>query len=327
MGWSKQIISASKLLFISLLCLSLHSYADTQRIIEYGYDGAGNIISISSTRNLNSPVISDVSPNRVRINSNIAFTATGTDLNNTHVTTDHVDLVVSNVNTAATTITFELDAANSVPLGQHTLTFTTLLGSVTALVEVVSEIPTIMVLPSPLTLEPGGEVITLDVFFTASDIVDQTLSISIPDPNIATVNVSSITILAGQTSAAQTIQITSNNLGFTSLDITTPDLVDGHVNLFVTDRFVPGVGTHTTNAKPISLFIPSAISGQGTTQISPLVSPVLSVNVADSANEDVVVSPVVSPVLSVLISNETTTTNLISPVVTPVISILKEETP
>ena len=179
MEWSKTIISALKLLLISFLCLSLHSYADTQRIIEYGYDGAGNITSISSTRNLNPPVISGVTPSLVRINLSAAFTATGTDLNNTQVTTDHPDLVVSNVNTGDTIITFDLDAANTVPLGQHTLTFTTQLGSVTAQVEVLPELPVIIVLPSPLTMEPGGEVITLDVFLTASDIFDHTLSIAI----------------------------------------------------------------------------------------------------------------------------------------------------
>jgi hypothetical protein len=75
-----KLLSAFLLTVCSLAMVSMVAYADTQRIVNYNYDGAGNIISIRSGQNQGPPDVTILSPAFIHKESFAFVTATGINL-------------------------------------------------------------------------------------------------------------------------------------------------------------------------------------------------------------------------------------------------------
>ena len=68
-----------KVLLLFCLCVSL-ALAASQQVVTYGYDRAGNLISMSSEVNVSVPVISSISPAFINRGRATQYTATGNNL-------------------------------------------------------------------------------------------------------------------------------------------------------------------------------------------------------------------------------------------------------
>lgn len=107
--------------------------ADSQRVIDYRYDGAGNIISIQSGRNLGVPEITGLNPPSIKQGCDNTITTTGLNLLHPTVSATDNNLSISNIiNLSETAVQFQLSAGAETVVGETPLTFTTRLGSDTA---------------------------------------------------------------------------------------------------------------------------------------------------------------------------------------------------
>ncbi len=68
------------LLTISLSCLGLTVHADSQRTVDFGYDAAGNLISIDSQVQSAPPRVDNLDPAFINRGLTKAFTASGDNL-------------------------------------------------------------------------------------------------------------------------------------------------------------------------------------------------------------------------------------------------------
>lgn len=256
MGWGKLIISALKLLLISFLYLSLHSavYADAQRIVDFQYDDAGNLIDISSLVLDAPPQVTNITPDFTNKGITIDFVATGSNLFSAEVTTDNPGLIVSNVNNSSLTeIIFALTATDTAIIGITTITFATLLGSADVQINVGDRLPEISSNPSPIAIPADNQAKQIQLIFEEPLESDQTYSVSITNTSIATIAQTSITLLAGETKT--NVDITGLVLGNTALSISAPlELINVSLPVYVADAFT---GDGQVNASAVGVIVDS----------------------------------------------------------------------
>ncbi len=247
-------------IFISVLS-SVPVHADTQRVIDYNYDGAGNITSVRSNRNLNPPVITSLSPRFVNINGLSFVTATGTDLLKAQVTSIDPNLSIFNIITSSTSVSFSVRANDQATIGSTTLTFTTRVGSVDAPFLIAAETPIITSNPSPIVTEADDQPVLVAFLFEESFGTDQVFDVLINDSAIAKISKQSITLLAGEREV--TLNITGKTPGSTILQInqlsnflglSVPVFVQEPFQLPAGDQFIAslpfGVNVQRFNSSP-----------------------------------------------------------------------------
>lgn len=197
--------------------------ADSQRIVDYEYDAAGNIISTTSNV-LTAPPEIDVAsivPNFINRGSSIRLTATGTNLFKADISTDSPDLSIEITDTQLNQIDFLVTATELAALGPANFTFTTRLGVDSISIEVVPAFD-LQLQPSP-TIVGVGETENFAVVFPQPLIQQRNFEFSILDSAIATVTPLSESINLAENSA----QISVNGLseGTTQLIVQSPLLV------------------------------------------------------------------------------------------------------
>ena len=285
-----------------LLCyaFAFTAFSDSNRVTEFDYDAAGNIVHTESTINLNPPVVNNLVPTLIRQTDVFSLVATGTDLKAAQITSVLPGVTISNITTTSTSVNFDIVADKTTPTGVTTLTFTTALGNDTADITIQPPAPRISVLPIPIVAETTGPAKTITLQITPADIFDSSVDLSIVDTNVATVSPANVTITAGQNESVTPIQITGLVNGVTQLDISSPTLGSKSVAVFVTDQVgLPAGDTQTFNL-PLGVtkeapVIPELVErgpivgGQlgvtkdstpvaGSTEITPIVNPQLGVN-------------------------------------------------
>ena len=211
-------------LVISILLLQVFFgaivHAQSQRVIEYEYDGAGNLIGIRSELNTAPPDVTDISPRFVEINTTTIMVATGTNLSNALVTTTTPGLTIANVQSQNTRVTFAITAGVGAVVGPGSLTFTTRLGSDVEGIRITERVPIISTEPSPIVLEPDGIPVEVTLRFDQPFSTDQTFEIAVRDSTVADVTEQSVTLSTGDT--VVTIHVTGLIAGTTTLDIQQP---------------------------------------------------------------------------------------------------------
>ncbi len=194
--------------------------ADVERVIDYEYDGAGNIIRIITQEQSNPPTISPLDPDFINIGRTISVTATGTNLLGVDVTSDETELSIGSINSSSTQVTFELTASNLAPIGPVVIRFTSALGEAQETIFVAEPGPELSTDPHPIAIDDGGAVSVISLIFSEPRLENETYSISVDDVGVASVVSNSFTILAGQSQA--NISLTGISEGATNLQITLP---------------------------------------------------------------------------------------------------------
>lgn len=250
--------------FILATLLSLPIFADSQRIIDYQYDGAGNIIGIRSGRNLGPPDVTQLNPAFVNQGSSIFVEATGVNLFRADVTTAATGISVSNVFSTETKITFILSANDTAAFGLAPLTFTTRLGSDTENITVAERTPVISTEPNPIVLAPDAPPVLVKLVFDQPFITDQTYDLAIRDTTVASVSETFITLPAGSTEVSVTVSALT--VGTTALEINQlADFIALAIPVIVNDDQLPA-GAHIINSQMIGVttYLEQSINISGT---------------------------------------------------------------
>ena len=175
-------------------------YAATERIVDYEYDGAGNIIRIITQEQSDPPSVLPLSPGFINQGQSRSITATGSNLLGIDVYTDAPGLSIDAIQSDASGISFQLTAASDAPLGNAVIRFSTGLGEVQQSIVVAEVSPAITTNPGPITIDISGTSNTVTLNFSVPRPENETFNLSVVDPATATVDSTSFNILSGQTS-------------------------------------------------------------------------------------------------------------------------------
>lgn len=203
--------------FALLFIFAAQAFPDVQRVTEYDYDTAGNIVGIRTVQNVGPPQVNSLQPAYIHINSRVTVTATGINLNLAEVTTADSGLTISNVSATEYQVVFSIQADESAVVGPATLNFTTRLGTDPELFTVAEKTPVISTDPNPIVLKPDNQLVEVSLLFESSFETDQVYDIATTNPSIASVVEESITLLAGEREAS--VHLKGLALGSTALEI------------------------------------------------------------------------------------------------------------
>jgi YD repeat-containing protein len=231
-------------------------YVDSNnRVTEYTYDAAGNILSVVAGGDASAyvPSLSAVTPNFIRRGEVKPITLTGQRLQVGTLQTSDAGMDLSNLRQTATQIQANLTVAPSTAIGNQTLTFKNAEGAAAIAITVGPRLPDLSVEPSPLALPPdnGAHFITLRL--SGADVIAHQVAIESTDTTKATVNPSSVSFAAGQTAAQ--ISITSRAAGFVNLVLTSVTLKTVTVPVFITVDFR---GVNTSYTAPVGVVVGDA---------------------------------------------------------------------
>jgi len=206
-------LCAALIIFFS----SGQSHADTQRVVDYQYDNAGNIVRAITQEQSAAPVITLLDPGFTNIGRTVAFTALGNNLLNVAVTTAAAGLSVSNVISTVDQVTFQITASNLALTGVASLDFTNGIGTTSTTISVAEPPPSLTISPNPVAIANSASPTNVTLTFTEPRPTNETYAVTIGDTGIATTASNSFTILAGETQA--NLSLTGITNGATNLDI------------------------------------------------------------------------------------------------------------
>src|SRR5262249_31761833 len=147
-------------------------------------------------------------------------------------------LTISNIQTAATQVTFTLAASASATLGTATFVFANPAianGTASAQVEVLDTLPVVSASPSPIAIPPDSSPRQFIIPISRADTAAHSFNLSVADGTVASVSAATLTIPAGQTEVRATI--IGLKVGQTSVIVTSPTLGKSVFLVFVTTDF------------------------------------------------------------------------------------------
>jgi len=214
-GLPSLLIAAFTLVFV---CVPVN--AATERIVDYEYDAAGNIVRIITREQSDPPTVSPLFPGFINQGRTRTITATGSNLLGIDVSTDYPGLSVEAFTSDETQISFQLTASVQAPVGSAIIRFTTGLGEVQHPIFVAEIGPGLSANPSPITVDLSGDPKTVVLTFSEPRPEDETYNLALRDPGIAALSAGSFIILSGETEVTVSLSGLSN--GATDLQIDLP---------------------------------------------------------------------------------------------------------
>jgi len=207
------LLIAAFVLFLA--CVPVN--AATERIVDYEYDAAGNIVRIISREQSDPPVVGPLTPVFINQGRIRLISATGSNLLGIDVSTDYPGLSIEAVTSDETQITFQLTATSQAPVGEAIIRFTTGLGEAQQSIFVAEASPGLTATPTPIAVDLSGAPKSVVLTFSEPRPEDETYSLAIRDPGTAALSADSFTISSGETEV--TISISGLSNGATNLQI------------------------------------------------------------------------------------------------------------
>lgn len=250
-----QLVAALLLVF-----MAVNARADSARFQQYQYDGAGNLVGVSSVVLTGAPVVDSLTPNQVRQNTSLLVTVSGNNLLGLQVSSASAALTATAVSDELTSAVFELTIPLGTAAGNYSLEFTTTLGSASADITVIAGVPPqLLVTPDPLLLSAGGGPLAVAVALSGVDNFAHELIVTTDDAAVATVS-GTLTIPVGSTEAVGVLLITPVDFGSTTLVVSAPLLSEVRLPVYVTEPFA-GVATPVSAPLGVALTIDEPLSG------------------------------------------------------------------
>ena len=238
------------------LLLACDAYADSSRIRQFEYDGAGNLVNVTSVVLTAPPLVSDLTPAQVREGGSVVVVASGSNLLGAQVTASSALLAVKVLSSSLTQIEMKVTAAVGVAAGDIPLSFATKLGSDTADITVIAGVaPMLLVLPNPLVVESGGAVTQFSVRLESADVYAHEFSVTVADPAIAGLSTSTLTIPLGSTDTQESIEVFGLAVGATTVQITAATYGTVTIPAFVDEGYVPESGGFVVTSAAVSVVV------------------------------------------------------------------------
>lgn len=273
--------------------------ANSRRIIEYGYDDSGDIIAVDAEVSEQPPLVTALTPSTVRLGQQLRVLAEGVGLRQVQIDADSSGLVVSDIQSDNIRAEFTLNVGQQATLGEHTLTFSTPLGFTSRTITVLPPLPEITLYPAPIALPASGASFELDIQLSRDDVIEHTLDLSVDDPSVAELNISSISIPAGSTRTLASVEISGLQNGTTTLNITSATLDDYSTRIFVTDAYVAATGDHSAFADPLGIVRQETLLPPPLPVRGPFSARIGILKSQSDAVGDISVKPLMSPLLTI----------------------------
>ena len=201
------------LLMFFTLVLSAH--AQERVFSEYQYDEVGNTTSITQDQSGAAPSIDSFTPAVVRQNQVVDVTVNGDGLRG--ATIESIDsFSFSNIQSTNEQLNFTLTVSENALEGASEVLLSTGLGTTSFSLNVLTELPDLRVSPTPVVLTLGSSS-NLLVSLSQTDVLNHDVTISIADTSVATLDISSINIQAGQIKPDQIINLLPVSEGATRI--------------------------------------------------------------------------------------------------------------
>jgi len=211
-GLPSLLIAAFTLVFV---CVPAN--AATERIVDYEYDAAGNIVRIITREQSNPPIVGPLAPEFINQGRSRLISTTGSNLLGIDVSTDYPGLSIGAVTSDETQISFQLTASSQAPVGSAIIRFTTGLGEVQQTIFVAESPPALTANPNPIAIANNNTVSSISLEFSVPRPEDETYTLTTGDTSVADTVSGSFTILAGQSQVD--IALTGLVIGSTNLNI------------------------------------------------------------------------------------------------------------
>ncbi len=298
----------------------IRSIDEQNRVTDYSYDAAGNIIGIRTNIPALAPAVTSLVPNALRRGESKVIQVTGTNLLGVNISSPDPGLVVSNVGTMQSTdtqVSFTLTATVNAVMGSQQLTFANSAGSTTALVTVNPVRPTTYTLPGPLAVPPDSAQHQFTLRLSNTDTIAHSFAITVADATVASVGATA-TIPAG---AIETqIPITGLKAGQTTITFESTTLSTTTFVAYVTTEYqemnkarsaLVGVVVQESPPPPATvIYSPISAAHVGIVVEEPMAPPA-----------PIVIAPIVAPLVGVSVQEapaeppSTSVTSLTGPLV------------
>lgn len=224
------------LLIFLFALVSSAVFAQTEEVIEYRYDGSGNIIEVFTQGQSGAPVIDTLSPFFVNLGDSVFVSVTGQNLLSVSVETEAPGVSISNVGSDFDRLSFLISASGLADIGQITLTISNKLGAATSEFTVAGRAPEVQVSPSPIVLVPNSAPENFQFSFSEQRPASEIFSVDIDDPNVATSPIQNFSLAPD--SQVVNIPLTGQSVGNTPLFIeSTENLFFFSFPIFVSQSF------------------------------------------------------------------------------------------
>lgn len=208
---------------------------EQNRVTEYVYDPAGNLLQVITNGTVSPPTLSAVSPDNLRRGESKQVTLSGTGLTGARLSTAEGGLQITDTSISATQIRFTLTATDTALLGPQPITVANAAGTTSAAIVVNPRLPTVNVAPAPLAIPPDNTGRQFAVRLSNTDNIDHSFAVSVSDATIIAVSPSTLTIPAGQTEARASL--TGLRSGLATITLTSATLGTVQAPVFVTAEF------------------------------------------------------------------------------------------
>jgi hypothetical protein len=224
--------------------------------------------------------VTSFSPSDLRRTQTQNFQISGSSLSGAQVSVPPgLGLTLSNLQTSASSASFDLTASSSATLGVQTLTLTNPLvanGFAALSLNILDALPRIDTSTIPSAVNPDGVVYVYLLSLTHADTVSNTFNLSTLDPAIVSVSPSTVTIPAGALSAP--INITGLQLGLTLLNISSSRLAAISKQIYAAS-LVTGSTVGPVLSAPVGVSAPFSIANLPSGTVVPVASVPVGVTV------------------------------------------------
>lgn len=297
----------------------IRSIDEQNRVTDYSYDPAGNIIGIRTNVPALAPTITSLTPNALRRGESKVIQVAGDKLLGVSISSSDSGLIISNVGTMQSTdaqVSFTLTATANAVLGTQQLTFTNSAGSTTAAVTVNPVLPTTYTMPGPLAVPPDSVQRQFTLRLSHVDNVAHSFTITSADSTVATI-AATATIPAG---AIETqIPIAGLKVGQSSITLQSATLGSSTFMAYVTSEYQE---MNKTRSNSVGVVVQEAPQPPVIVTLSPIGAPHVGVVVQEAVQPPtpINVSPIASPVVGVSVqesagSGPASVMNLMTPFV------------
>lgn len=249
--------SCRSVLLALLLAWSSGPLADSKHFTEIEYDPIGRVSAIETAVEEAPPVVTGIFPSVVRHGPAVSITITGTSLRGAIPATAQRGISIDAVTAEASRVTLRMQVDESVTLGEHVLTVTTVLGSADVAFAVRPRLPVLTVSPSPVAVEPGASM-ALELRTDRADVVGHSFTLSTSSSANATVAPGMLLLPVGNMSAG-VATISGVTGGTAVLRVESDEIEDVLVPVFVTPRYVPPPGGASFYATPLGVLVGSPV--------------------------------------------------------------------
>lgn len=230
----------------------LRAIAPDGSAVRFHHDAVGNILAAESQAAGSPPEISEQNLDRFRCGEPVDVSVVGNDLVGARPVTDDAGITISEISYAEDALRFRIQADCDRAFGETEIRLQTTGGEVLLSLDVDPQTPTLLIRPSPMAVAPDSGQRGFEVALSHADTRPHSVTLSISDSGLASLDSSSsLALETGETAAFGRIR--GHSPGTTVLTASSEELGTVSVPILVTES---AAGVNTLIGRPLGLLSP-----------------------------------------------------------------------